>query len=172
MVKGYIYFIQADNVELVKIGYAENVKARLRIIQTISPVRLKLLLVLNGDRATEKHLHRYFGKYRAHGEWFLPSKELMDFIKKPFRIECYNDTGAICNGVCRNGELCQRQRLANTDYCVIHQSQVNGLPDGWIKTRPKQRCKATNKAGQICTCFAMREQIYCTGHINLVKSND
>ncbi len=165
MTKGYIYFIQADNVNLIKIGYAENVTARLRCIRTISPVHLRLLLVLNGDTSTERHLHRHFGKYRVHGEWFSPSGELTDFIKKPFQIECYNDTGAICNGVCRNGKSCQRQRLFNTDYCVIHQNQVNGIPDGWIKSRPKRRCKAITKAGQACTCFAMRKQVYCTGHI-------
>jgi len=77
---GKIYFIQAGNNGAIKIGYADNVEKRLKQIQTGNPYKLKLLKTINGNFEIEKNLHKLFYKDRLEGEWFTPSKELMDYI--------------------------------------------------------------------------------------------
>jgi hypothetical protein len=65
-----IYLVQSETSGLVKIGYAANVKKRLRLLQTGSADRLRLLRLLEGGRAEEAGLHRRFAQHRKRGEWF------------------------------------------------------------------------------------------------------
>lgn len=37
--------------------------------------------MIDGDRDMETFLHRQFAAGRVHGEWFLPSPELREFIE-------------------------------------------------------------------------------------------
>jgi len=76
-----VYFVQASN-GLVKIGVSGSPENRLRTLQTMSPVPLRLLLVLQGGGAhREAELHEQFAEHRSHGEWFRPAPELLAFIK-------------------------------------------------------------------------------------------
>ena len=67
-----IYFIQETGFlrSRVKIGFSDNPKTRLAQAQTQSPSRLRVLLILEGDKDTEALYHRKFERYRKHGEWF------------------------------------------------------------------------------------------------------
>ena len=77
-VKSGIYFIQAaTGTGLIKIGYSNDCEARLRSMQTGSPIQLTLLAVLPGSRKREQQVHRYWSVYRAHGEWFQPDTRLL-----------------------------------------------------------------------------------------------
>jgi hypothetical protein len=78
-----IYFIQAGDDGLIKIGYAADVDQSLKTWQEGSPVPLKLLASLNGSLEAEAYLHAKFSRLRQHGKWFKPSKEIFDFIEKP-----------------------------------------------------------------------------------------
>lgn len=76
-----VYFIQADN-GFIKIGVAKNPRARLRTLQAMSPVRLRLVLVLPGIGAKgEAELHERFAEHRSHGEWFCPASEILAYIR-------------------------------------------------------------------------------------------
>lgn len=76
-----VYFIQADN-GLIKIGVAANPQDRLRTLRTMSPVGLRLVLVIPSLGAPgESELHTRFAEHRAHGEWFRPAAELVAFIR-------------------------------------------------------------------------------------------
>lgn len=79
-----VYFIQASDVGLVKIGYTskDDPWSRMTTLQTASPVTLKLLGVLDGGQDLEKLLHERFKEARIKGEWFRPVPELLDFIEK------------------------------------------------------------------------------------------
>jgi hypothetical protein len=69
----YVYLIAAPELGpgRVKIGVTQHhPKIRLSHLQTGSPVRLTLLYFVEGNDATERLLHAYFGSYRQHGEWF------------------------------------------------------------------------------------------------------
>ncbi|KKK58276.1 hypothetical protein LCGC14_3046080 [marine sediment metagenome] len=74
-----IYFIQAEN-DLIKIGYTNDVKQRLRTLRTMSPERLNLMKTIKGDQKQETLLHRRFKHLRSHGEWFRSEQELLDYI--------------------------------------------------------------------------------------------
>lgn len=72
------YMIQSDHGGPVKIGKSRNPSARLRRMQTASPFRLRLVVVLDGDR--EGELHAMFADSRMHGEWFGPTASMIEFV--------------------------------------------------------------------------------------------
>lgn len=76
-----IYFITDSNY--IKIGYTKNdVKKRLKQLQTSNPNRLFLLGYIDGDKKREKELHKKFFSSiaRINGEWFSPTQDLLDYI--------------------------------------------------------------------------------------------
>lgn len=77
-----IYFISADEANKVKIGFTNNLKKRLKQLQTSSPFELKVLLILEGDEHKEKELHLKFKKQRVNGEWFEKTEEISKFISE------------------------------------------------------------------------------------------
>jgi len=79
---GFIYFIQSENKGLIKIGFTGDLSKRIKLLQNMSPVKLKLIASQKGSINDEKKLHQRFKKYRAHGEWFDPKKVLMNYINK------------------------------------------------------------------------------------------
>ena len=80
-----IYFIQAPN-GLFKIGKSKNPKARLKTLQTGSPVCLTIKKVVQGGLYLENVLHIYFKHLREHGEWFKPDYELKQFLNNKRNI--------------------------------------------------------------------------------------
>lgn len=79
-----IYFVQAATGE-VKIGVTTSAKIRnkLRSIQTYCPSKIRLLLVVEERNIMPEHeIHKKFANIRIRGEWFSPSPELLDWIKK------------------------------------------------------------------------------------------
>jgi hypothetical protein len=82
---GGAYFVRAR--DCVKIGQAENVKARLRGLQTANPDHLELLHIepaAQGKRLIdiEDNLQRRFNKLWVRGEWYALKDELLDFLLK------------------------------------------------------------------------------------------
>lgn len=75
-----VYFIQSEAGGLIKVGVAVDVHARVALLQMGSPVTLCVLATQPGGRALESALHRHFGSYRRHGEWFEPGPELLAYI--------------------------------------------------------------------------------------------
>lgn len=67
-----VYFVQAEDSGMVKVGWSTNVYRRMHALQTGSPSRLRLLGVLDVDQAVERIIHVQYGHLRAHGEWFHP----------------------------------------------------------------------------------------------------
>lgn len=76
-----IYFIRADVVGYIKIGHAGDPAARLADLQTASPVPLSLIQTAPGGREEEADLHCRFAGARLHGEWFLPTSDLLAYIE-------------------------------------------------------------------------------------------
>lgn len=65
-----VYLMGCDAVELVKIGFSNDVERRLREVQCMSPVELRVLWTAPGSRAVEAALHARFAAVRRQGEWF------------------------------------------------------------------------------------------------------
>ena len=77
---GTIYFIREEDGP-IKIGYTgNNIKSRLSQLQTSNAKQLLVLTTVKGDMKDEKMLHARFSPYHITGEWFKPSKELLDYI--------------------------------------------------------------------------------------------
>ena len=85
-----LYFVKAEGVGHIKIGFVEGVDATKRLceLQVGSPVRLTLLGTQPGDRAAEMDLHRRFASACVHGEWFQPVEELLDLIGNVEGLKC------------------------------------------------------------------------------------
>lgn len=79
-VDSYVYFIQAQVTGLIKIGYSVDPRMRLINMATMSPEPLVLLAIHPGGRDLEGQLHRRFSRSRTHGEWFRPTRGILDFI--------------------------------------------------------------------------------------------
>ena len=73
-----VYFLKAN--DRVKIGYSSNPTVRIEQIQASSPYDLEVLLIVDGDRDTERSLHRRFKDCRRKGEWFEYECEVKDYI--------------------------------------------------------------------------------------------
>lgn len=71
-----VYVLWAEHTRLFKIGYTgESVAKRARAIDGMSPLAIRVVGTMSGDRSTERALHRALSQYRAHGEWFSLSEE-------------------------------------------------------------------------------------------------
>jgi hypothetical protein len=76
----FVYFV-ASGENAVKIGVTDDVLSRMKELQTKSPLPLKLLLVMPGDRETKYELHQAFWALRISGGWFRfegPLKRLVE----------------------------------------------------------------------------------------------
>lgn len=79
---GFVYFIEAEETGLVKIGHAANPESRMKSIQGMSPAKLRLIGYMPGSIADEKALHARFATDRSHGEWFRHSRQISDYIQE------------------------------------------------------------------------------------------
>ncbi len=77
-----VYFVQAIAGGPIKIGMARDVVSRLNHLQVASPVKLALLGTIPGGRAVERRLHEKFSANRLHGEWFTPTRELLEYVRR------------------------------------------------------------------------------------------
>jgi hypothetical protein len=79
----YVYFVESDTpAKLIKIGRSESLKKRLMGLQMVSPVQLRLIAAVRAPSGTEFLLHNVFASARAHGEWFIPTTQLIELAKQ------------------------------------------------------------------------------------------
>lgn len=89
--QGYIYFARAGSY--VKIGFAKDVKARLRELQVSHHERLTLLRKEKGTMQDEAMFHSRFAGLRRRGEWFLLCGDLSKYVfaESGMEIEAGNE---------------------------------------------------------------------------------
>ncbi len=75
-----VYFVQSHEGGPIKIGYTTHLKKRLAKMRTDSPQPLNVLFAVDASMLEERGFHSIFTETRAHGEWFEPTSELLDFI--------------------------------------------------------------------------------------------
>jgi excisionase family DNA binding protein len=82
-VRGVVYFVQADGLDLIKIGYAVDFAKRLADLCNMNACGLRTLGVVLSDDCTqlERVLHKRFRDYRHHSEWFHANDEIRSYIK-------------------------------------------------------------------------------------------
>ena len=84
----YVYFIEAVERGMVKIGFSSDVESRLRKLQEQIPYDLEIVGQVSGGADLEQLLHQKFSSYRrdTHDvwlkkkEWFFFKEEIKEFI--------------------------------------------------------------------------------------------
>jgi hypothetical protein len=77
-----VYFLRAETLGLIKIGFSEKIESRLASLRIGRPDALTLLGVISGSTpVTEREVHAQFEGDRVRGEWFHPSDELETFVR-------------------------------------------------------------------------------------------
>jgi len=82
-----VYALQmVEHGSLIKVGWTKNLKQRMIALFNIVPFKMRLLGVLSDKRhVKERNIHALFTNCRVHNEWFLPTEELLNFIKRHFK---------------------------------------------------------------------------------------
>lgn len=94
-----VYFVQQGETGPIKIGHSCDVRKRLATLQTGSPDRLRLLLVLAGHVADEKRLHMWFARERIQGgEWFKSGGEVTAFVAARRAAKAPPEPPPVCFG--------------------------------------------------------------------------
>jgi hypothetical protein len=80
--QGFVYFIETEDGEFVKIGYSARPYQRLSQLGTLRPGAFALRVIgwIPGTYRTERWLHAKFSTDRDNGEWFRNSMRLRAFI--------------------------------------------------------------------------------------------
>ena len=74
-----VYFLQAGDGGPIKIGFTKGTpEARIKSLQTASPLKLILIGVANGSNIEEKLLHHHLRSHRVAGEWFHPTSQVTE----------------------------------------------------------------------------------------------
>ena len=74
-----IYLI-SHNDQFLKVGYTNNIKNRLSQLQCSSPIKLKLLHLIDGDTSLESDIHNMFKHIGTSGEWFKYDESILDYF--------------------------------------------------------------------------------------------
>lgn len=77
-----IYFLLAEKTNRCKIGITRCVEQRMKELDRMSPVKLRLMGTVSGDHKAEKAIHDTFDQLRVKGEWFKYESPLTEFIDK------------------------------------------------------------------------------------------
>jgi Meiotically up-regulated gene 113 len=86
-VRAFVYFVQAESTNKIKIGQSDDVPKRMYQLQCASPDKLKLLGKLSTKVVREEELHERFHAHRTVGEWFEPSNEILCYIRENATLE-------------------------------------------------------------------------------------
>jgi hypothetical protein len=117
-----VYFIEAEN-GLIKIGMSDNPKKRFRSLRTMSPIKIELVKWIKLDRTKsfilEQRLHKIFKSYRVHGEWFLPSPDLIKYIQGEVSSPAEN-----CSELTKNFDIMLKQ-LEIKLVTYIHRGEID-----------------------------------------------
>ena len=99
----HLYIIQSHTTGAFKVGRSSDVETRLKQLQTGSPYKLRIILVLENQGTREREIHRRLRGYESQsddgGEWFiepgLPSigDELYERLD-PCVFDCWWETAA------------------------------------------------------------------------------
>jgi hypothetical protein len=114
-----VYFIEAISTGLVKIGWTSDLEQRLYALRKGSPVELRLVKCIPGDRSLESALHRRFRAHRVRGEWFL-----LDALRPHIEDVCASNVPMVPT-CCDCGVVLKRDRGLRCRVCSgRHRSQA------------------------------------------------
>jgi hypothetical protein len=66
----WVYIVEADGLDVVKVGHSKRPERRLKALQSASPVGLRITHLCSGGSQVERWVHEACSDTRLHGEWF------------------------------------------------------------------------------------------------------
>lgn len=82
--QGWVYFIEAEGLNRIKIGWSRDADDRLATLATGSPVPLRIVARFPGSRGDEQRLHRRFAAHLVgdgvREEWFTFASDIRAFL--------------------------------------------------------------------------------------------
>jgi hypothetical protein len=75
-----VYFLQNSITGAVKIGWSDNLDARLSSLRVGSDCELQLIRTVTGGRGTERWLHKRFCQHLIRGEWFAFHGDMLTVV--------------------------------------------------------------------------------------------
>ena len=76
-----VYFVEAVGTNLCKIGFASELRTRIKDLMWSNACTLQILgYIENSSPTAETELHAKFNAINHHGDWFYMTKELKEFI--------------------------------------------------------------------------------------------
>ena len=84
---GYLYLVRALGTDRFHIGLTNQIERRFDDLQRNSPFPLKLIISAYSPnpQAQELRLHKLFGQWRLHGEWFELPPEVLNRVVEEFK---------------------------------------------------------------------------------------
>lgn len=139
-----IYVLRSDN--LVKIGFTDNLRKRVREIIGAVPVPVEFVGHMPGDRDVEAHLHERFAATRFSGEWFVETpamRAVFDTILTP-QMPAPQSKAKERRRIASGAELggiteILRDLAANQWPKCTHAQRIDALTEelGWTRNRVK-----------------------------------
>lgn len=78
-----VYIIQCGETPFVKIGWAVNIKQRLKTLQSAHYEVLHVIHSVPGCAHTEEQFHTKFRRYHHRNEWYRFCDEMLTFEPEP-----------------------------------------------------------------------------------------
>ena len=96
-----VYFVQDMRKHFIKIGYSNQMSARLQTLRSEFGL-VRLLATTEGMAERERELHKRFHADRVKGEWFDMSDDLCCFVSKlnP-KLQLSSNSGTLWKAGCR-----------------------------------------------------------------------
>jgi hypothetical protein len=155
--KSVVYFVEAEGLDLVKIGFTTNLRERLKAYRCECPVPIDLCFTVPGGRAEEKALHFRFRHAWRKGEWFqlsaieedmreLKAAQAIDTSMIGRCIDCGRPRGRALPKVGRSGRCRECAAKERSEPKQLHACERCGAP------AKKRYCS------RVCVAAAMRKR--------------
>jgi len=150
-----IYFIKAN--DRVKIGYAADPTNRIPSIQTSSPFKLEVLLIIEGNYEVERKLHKRFQEYRITGEWFEYGERLESFVSENHEKDRRYEFGFILGDFTDNEQVLRLRKRHNLTLSVLGEKlHITAQSVKEIQDREKSGVVSINVLRNVAEAFGYR----------------
>jgi hypothetical protein len=78
---GHIYALRAPELSIIKIGYSENPRLRVKQHLNTLPFDLTELLCVPASQAQEVMIHAMLSRHRKSGEWYMECQDVQGVLE-------------------------------------------------------------------------------------------
>lgn len=121
-----IYIVRAGVTDMIKIGFANDVPARLRELQSGCWERLTVVREMPGDRTVERWLHGHFKAHCVRSEWFKFHPDMLTIVP-PDDIASATLSGPVAEVAAKFGSVTAMARAIGKAQGTVWDWVKNGM---------------------------------------------